>query len=188
MCVYNHTQCVHTHANTYAHTWIPYTQEMKRKIKRETSNWSPGLTFLLDVKVALHGPLAGWSVVLVSRFHPLHQSLYLLSSTFKVIPCLKGRETTYSLGILHQVWGTSHLKSQNCQGCQGKLGPIGSTEHIRTPLCWAVCLLWVALVETFPATAYILLWLSLCEIVSTFPLSGESQVGEQQQLTLLSIC
>lgn len=108
MYVYNHT-CTIKHA--YPHMTPPHMEKEKESKKHD--KLVSGLTFLLHIKIALHGPLAGWSVILVGRFHPLHQSLYLLSRTFKVIPCLKGRTRPNSLSILHHICGTSQLKSQN---------------------------------------------------------------------------
>lgn len=110
MYVYNHT-CTIKHACTHMNPQHTENEKESKKHHRLVS----GLTFLLHVKIALHGPLAGWSVILVGRFHPLHQSLYLLSSTFKVIPCLKGRKRPNALSIFHHICGTSQLKSQNCK-------------------------------------------------------------------------
>lgn len=73
-------------------THDPHPRMENEKESKKHHKLVSGLTFLLHIKIALHGPLAGWSVILVGRFHPLHQSLYLLSRTFKVIPCLKGEQ------------------------------------------------------------------------------------------------
>lgn len=126
MYVHNHT-CTIKHARTH----MDPTHMEKEKESKKHYKLVSGLTFLLDIKIALHGPLAGWSVILVGRFHPLHQSLYLLSSTFKVIPCLKGRKTTNSLSILHHI--------SKLQSCQGDLDPL-LLVNIKRLCCVEPCI------------------------------------------------
>lgn len=46
------------------------------------------LTFLLDVEVALHGPLARGLLVLICRPNSVHQLFNFLLCAQKVVPCL----------------------------------------------------------------------------------------------------
>lgn len=108
------------------------------------SSW---LTFLLDIKVAFHCPLAGWSVILVGRFHSLHQPLYLLSSTFKIIPCLKQIETTISFIVSYQFWGTSSLKFKTASGAMDNLDSLSTIQPHPWLICWVLWWFWIALVK-----------------------------------------